>query len=42
MLVCGEWRGTWFEKVDTPRQRDVMWAMSPDRITPGTWKVDDE
>lgn len=41
VLVCGEWRGTWFEKVDTPRQRDVMWAMSPDRITPGTWKVDD-
>lgn len=40
VLVCGEWRGTWFEKVDTPRQRDVMWAMSPDRIIPDTWKVD--
>ena len=40
VLVLGEWRGTWFEKVDTPRQRDVMWAMSPDRIIPDTWKVD--
>ncbi len=40
VLVCGEWRGTWFEKVDTPRQRGVMWAMSPERIIPDTWKVD--
>ena len=40
VLVCGEWRGTWFEKSDTPRQRGIMWAMRPDRIVPDTWKED--
>lgn len=40
VLVCGEWRGTWLEEGCNPGQRDVMWAMSPERIIPDTWKVD--
>ena len=42
VLVDGEWRGTWFEKGRATGCWNVMWAMSPDRITPGTWKVEGE
>ena len=34
VLVDGEWRGTWFEKGRATGDWNVMWAMSPDRITP--------
>lgn len=40
VLVCGEWRGTWLEEGCEHSQRGVMWAMSPERIIPDTWKVD--
>ena len=42
VLVCGEWRGTWLEEGCNSSQRGVMWAMSPDRIIPDTWKVDEK
>ena len=42
VLVDGEWRGTWFEKGRATGDWNVMWAMSPDRITPGTWKLEGE
>lgn len=42
VLVCGEWRGTWLEEGCIPSQRGVMWAMSPDRIIPDTWKVEEK
>ena len=40
VLVLGEWRGTWLEEGCNPGQRGVMWAISPERIIPDTWKVD--
>lgn len=42
VLVGGEWRGPWLEKGRTVGGFNAMWAMGPDHIIPGTWKVDGE